>query len=63
MFKLRILRRDMPNGGPCFWSPSDNKSRINIVGIGCNVSLDFEDIEVKRDFHGRLINVKLSLHD
>ena len=56
-----ILRRDMPNGGPCFWSPGDNKSRS--VGIGCNVSLEFEDIEVKRDFHGRLINVKLSLHD
>ena len=48
-------------GGPCFWNPGGNKSRG--VGIVCNVSLDFEDLEVKRDFHGRLISVKLSLHD
>ena len=47
-------------GSPCFWNPGGNKSRG--VGIVCNVSLDFEDLEVKRDFHGRLINVKLSLH-
>ena len=33
------------------------------MGIVCNVSLDFEDLEVKRDFYGRLINVKLSLLD
>ena len=48
-------------GGPCFWNPVSNKSRG--VGIVCNVSLDFEDLEVKRDVHGRLINVKLSLHN
>ena len=48
-------------GGPCFWSPGGNKSRG--VGIVCNVSLGFEDLGVKRDMHGRLINVKLSLHD
>ena len=47
-------------GGPCFWSPGGNKSRG--VGIVCNVSLDFEDFEVKRDMYGRLVNVKLSLH-
>ena len=33
------------------------------MGIACNVSLGFEDLEVKRDMYGRLINVKLSLHD
>ena len=48
-------------GGPCFWNPGGNKSRG--VGIVCNVSLDFEHLEVNRDFYGRLINVKLSLHD
>ena len=48
-------------GGPCFWNPGGNKSRG--VGILCNVSLHFEDLEVKRDFYGRLVNVKLSLHD
>ena len=32
------------------------------VGIFYNVSLDFEDLEVKRDFDGRLINLKLSIH-
>ena len=48
-------------GAPCFWNPGGNKSRG--VGIVCNVSLDFEDLEVKRDFHGRLINVKLSLRN
>ena len=32
------------------------------MGIVCNVSLDFEDLEVKRDMYGRLVNVKLSLH-
>ena len=47
--------------GPFFWNPGGNKSRG--VGILCNVSLDFEDLEVRRDFYGRLINVKLSLHD
>ena len=47
--------------GPCFWSPGGDKSRG--VGIICNVSLDFEDLELKRDMHGRLINVKLSLDD
>ena len=51
----------MGGGGACFWNPGGNKSRG--VGIVCNVSLDFEDLEVKRDFHGHLINVKLSLHD
>ena len=48
-------------GGGCLWNPGGNRSRG--VGLVCNVSLDFEDLEVKRDFHGRLINVKLSLHD
>ena len=33
------------------------------MGIVYNVSLDFEDLEVRRDFHGRLMNVKVSLHD
>ena len=32
------------------------------MGIVCNVSLDFEDLEVRRDMYGRLVNVKLSLH-
>ena len=48
-------------GGACFWNPDGNKSRG--VGIVCNVSLEFEDLEVRRDFYGRMINVKLSLHD
>ena len=48
-------------GGPCFWSSGGNKSRG--VGIVCNISLAFEDLEVKRDLYGRLVNVKLSLHD
>ena len=48
-------------GGPSFWNPGGNKSRG--VGIVCNVSLDFEELEVKRDFDGRVINVRLSLHD
>ena len=48
-------------GGPCFWNPGGNRSRC--VGLACNVSLDFEDLEVKRDFYCHLINVKLSLHD
>ena len=48
-------------GGPCFWGPGGNRSRG--VGIVCNVSLDFEDLEVKRDFDGRLINLKLPIHD
>ena len=48
-------------GGPCFWSPGGNKSRG--VGIVCNVSLAFEDLEVKGDLYGHLVNVKLSLHD
>ena len=48
-------------GGPCFWSLGGNKSRG--VGIVCNVSLAFEELEVKRDLYGRLVNVKLSLHD
>ena len=47
-------------GGPCFWNPGGNKSRG--VGIVCNVSLDFEGLEIKRDFYGRMINVKLFLH-
>ena len=42
-------------GGPCFWNPGGNKSRG--VGIVCNVSLGFEDLEVKRDMYGPLINV------
>ena len=33
-----------------------------VVRIVCNVSLDFEDLEVKRDMYGRLVNVRLSLH-
>ena len=37
--------------------------QIQRCGDVCNVSLDFEDLEVKRDFYGRMINVKLSLHD
>ena len=45
-------------GGSCFWSPEGNRSR----GVG-NVSLDFEDLEFKRDVDGRLINLKLSIHD
>ena len=32
------------------------------MGIVCNVSLEFEDLEVKRDMYGRLVNVRLSLH-
>ena len=52
--------RRVGGGGACFWNPGGNKSRG--VGIVCNVSLDFEDLEVKRDFHGHLINVKLSSH-
>ena len=47
-------------GGPCFWSPGGNKSRG--VGIVCNISLDFEDLGVKRDMHGHLVNVRLSVH-
>ena len=47
--------------GPCFWNPGGNKSRG--VGILCNVSLGFEDLEVKRDFYDRLVNVKLSIQD
>ena len=35
-------------GGACFWDPGGNKSRG--VGIVCHVSLDFEDLEVRRDF-------------
>ena len=37
--------------GACFWNPGGNRSRG--VGLVCNVSLDFEDLGVKRDFHGR----------
>ena len=61
MFRLRISRCGPPSGGPCFWGPGGNRSRG--VEIVCNVSLDFEDLEVKRDFGGRLINLKLSIHD
>ena len=61
MSRLKILRHGPPNGGPCFWSLGGNKSRG--VGIVCNASLAFEDLEIKRDFHGHLINVKLSRHD
>ena len=60
-FRPKILRGGPPNGGPCFWNLGGNRSRG--VGIVCNVSLDFEDLEVKRDFNGRLINLKLSIHD
>ena len=61
MFRPRISRGGQPNGGgACFWNPGGNRSRG--VGIVCNVSLDFEDLEVKRDFDGRLINLKLSIH-
>ena len=48
-------------GGPCFWNPGGNRTRG--VGIVCNVSLYFEAFEVKRDFDGRLINLKLPMHD
>ena len=62
MFRLRISRCGLPNGGgPCFWSSGGNRSRG--VGIVWNVSLDFEDLEVKRDVDGCLINLKLSIHD
>ena len=47
--------------GPCFWNPGGNRSRG--VGIVCNVSLDFEALDVKRDFDGPLINLKLSIHN
>ena len=62
-FRPRISRGDPPNGGGggCFWNPGGNRSRG--VGIVCNVSFDFEDLEVKSDFDDRLINLKLSLHD
>ena len=58
-FRLRISRHCPPNGewGACFWNPGGNKSRG--VGIGCNISLEFQDLEVKTDFHGRLMNEKL----
>ena len=48
-------------GGSCFWGPGGNRSRG--VGIVCNVSLNFENLEVKGDFDGRLINLKPSIHD
>ena len=32
------------SGGSCFWNPGGNRSRG--VRIVCNVSLDFEDLEV-----------------
>ena len=51
-FRPRISRSGPPNegggGGACFWNPGGNRSRG--VGIVCNVSLDSEDLEVKRDF-------------
>ena len=56
IFRLRILQHGRPNGGPCFWSPGGNKSKG--VGIVCNVSLNFEDLEVKRDMCGHLVNAK-----
>ena len=56
-----VRRMGGGGGGACFWNPGGNKSRG--VGIVCNVSLDSEDLEVKRDFDGRLINLKLSIHD
>ena len=61
MFRLRISKGGPPSGGPCFWNPGGNKSRG--VGIVCNVSLDFEDLGVRRNFDGRVISVKLSLHN
>ena len=60
MFRLKISRRGLPNGRALasgILVATDPEG----VGLVCNVSLDFEDLEVKRDFHGRLINVKLSL--
>ena len=67
-FRSRILRAGPPNrgggggeGSPCFWNLGDNRSRG--VGIACNVSLDIEDHEVKKNFHGHLIDLKLSIHD
>ena len=33
------------------------------MGIVCNVSLDFEDLEVEKDFDDRFINLKLSIHN
>ena len=47
MFRRRMLRPGPLSGGPCFWNPGGNKSRD--VGIVCNVSRGFEDLEVKRD--------------
>ena len=61
MFRLRILKGGLPSGGPCFWNPGGNISWG--VGIICNVSLDFEDLGVIRDFDSRVINVKLSLYN
>ena len=58
----RISRGGPWNGwGPCFWNPGGNRSRG--VGIVCNVSLDFENLEVNRNFDDRLINLRLSIHD
>ena len=34
--------------GACFWNPGGNKSRG--MGIVCNVSLDFEDLEGQERF-------------
>ena len=48
-------------GGPCFWNPGGKISRG--VAIICNVSLDFEDLDVKRDLEGRILNLKLSMND
>ena len=60
-FRPWISRGGPPNLVPCFWNPGGSRSRG--VGIVCNVSLDFEDLEVKRDFVCRLINLKLPIHD
>ena len=60
--RQRISKGSPPNGGGgCFLNPEGNRSRG--VGIVCNVYRDFEDLEVKRDFDGRFINLKLSIHD
>ena len=56
-----VVRRAGGGGLPYFWNPSGNRSRG--VGIVCNISLDFEALEIKRDFDCRLINLKLSIHD
>ena len=59
-----MVRRVGRGGGGCRASGvRRGGTRSRGVGIVCNTFLDFEDLEVKRDFDGRLINLKLSIHD